>query len=75
MGLGLLLLSVVLLFVGLFRTRATMGFIGLGMLADVLAFLNLFIPNGSVIVAVVCAIIFILLFILLVREWKKVPIR
>ncbi len=75
MGLVLLLLSVALLFVSLFRTRATMGFIGLGMLLDVLAFLNLFIPTGSVIVAGACAIIFILLFVLLVREWKKVLIR
>jgi hypothetical protein len=42
------------------------------MLVDVVAFLKFFIPTGSITVAIVAGLVFILLFILLVREWKKV---
>jgi uncharacterized membrane protein len=79
MGVVILLAAVVLMFAGFFRTRFSIGLIALGMLADVLAFLNLFIPQKQagmmVAIATVCGLIFVALFVLLMREWKKVISR
>jgi hypothetical protein len=79
MGLVILLLSIALMFAAFFRTRFSIGLIALGMLADVLAFLNLFIAllnqrqNGlAALVGVACGLIFVVLYCLFVREWKKV---
>lgn len=79
MGLVILLLSLLLLFASFFRTRFSIGLIALGMLADVLAFLNLFISllnrrqNGmAAAVGVACVLIFVALYCLFAREWKKV---
>ena len=79
MGLVILLLSILFMFAAFFRTRFSIGLIALGMLADVLAFLNLFISllnqkrNGlAAAVGVACALIFVALYCLFAREWKKV---
>ena len=79
MGVFILLFAVVFMFAGFFRTKFAIGLIALGMFADVLAFLNLFIPAGNqhqtglmIAIAAGCGLIFVALFLLLVREWKKV---
>ncbi len=79
MGVIILLLSVALMFASFFRTRFSIGFIALGMFADVLAFLNLFIPAAEkhqsglmFAIAAACGLAFVALFFLLAREWKKV---
>ena len=79
MGVIFMLLCIGAMFAGFFRTRFSVGIIALGMFADVLAFLNLFISllnqkqNGlAIAVGAACALVFVVLFFLLVREWKKV---
>ena len=77
-GFAILALSLVLMFAAFFRTRAAIGFIALGILADVLAFLNLFISLSNqnrnalaATVAVICGIVFVVLLILFIREYGK----
>ena len=79
MGLVILLLSIVFMFAAFFQTRFAIGLIALGMFADVIAFLNLFISllnqkqNGlAAVVGVACGLIFVGLFCLFVREWKMI---
>lgn len=79
MGVVILLLSIAAMFASFFRTRFSIGLIAFGMFADVLAFLNLFIPAAEktqtglmFAVAAACGLTFIALFVLLAREWKKI---
>ncbi|MDT7543394.1 MAG: hypothetical protein QOE33_3298 [Acidobacteriota bacterium] len=66
------LAALVMVMISFFRVSIAFGAICIAMLVDVVAFLKLFIPTGSITVAIVAGLIFILLFFLLVREWKKV---
>ncbi|MDQ3820520.1 MAG: hypothetical protein M3362_22950 [Acidobacteriota bacterium] len=54
------------------RVSVAFGAIVVGIIIDVAAFLYFFVPTASNAVAVAAALAFAVLFVLLVREWKKV---